>query len=559
MIALKRSILLFALVFGFIQTGCQKGPAKTSSPRPAYGFNRQGSCSTKILRVNIHNEPRTLDPARARDLQSITLVKMLFEGLTRVNHGEVVEPALAEKIDVSEDLRTYVFHLRDSSWTNGDKLSAHDFVYAWKRILDPKQLAENAFQLYVIKNAKACKEGTLSLDELKVEAIDAKTLKVELENPTPYFLELVSYPAFFPINAKVDRATPKWVEGKEDYICNGPFTLKEWKHHDKLCVKKNERYWAAKEVHVQEIHLYMVQEEAELAMFENHELDWAGSPLSILPVDVIPKLRESNQLKTQPILGTYFLRLNTQKPTLSSLKLRRALSFSIDRKEIVEHVLMGSQEEAYGYVPKKLQLQEGSYFTETAGENLVQMFEEGLKESGITREDFSKIELLYSSSERNQRIAHALQERWMRVFGIQIKLLGVEHKVYVEKLHKSDFQMAAGSWLADYGDAFSFLEVFKDRDSSTNHTHWGDASYTEMLDASNVAADPKQRQELLARCENILLEAMPIIPVFHYNMLFVQNENVKDIYLSPLGGIDFRWARFVQDEEQGQVAQTEKK
>lgn len=565
MLIFKKSALFLAAVFVLFQSSCQS----PSKPRHAGEAGNKKEVSLmeretapRILRINIGGEPRTLDPARARDLKSITLVKMLFEGLTRVNQGEKVEGALAEKIDIADDLRTYTFHLRDSIWTNGDSVTADDFVYAWRRILDPKAIAENAFQLYVIKNAKACKEGKLSLQELKVEAIDEKTLKVELENPTPYFLELTSYPAFFPINAKVDRNQPKWTEAKEDYVCNGPFTLKEWLHHDKLCVQKNEKYWDAQDVQLQEIHLFMIQEEAELAMFENSKLDWAGSPLSTLPVDVLPKLREMKMLHSQPILGTYFLRLNTGSGLLASEKLRRALSFSIDREALVEHVLMGSQVVAQGYVPGALQLLEAPYFAPMSEESLATLaktFEEGLQETGLQREDLAKVELLYSTSERNQRIAHALQAQWMHLFGVQIKLFGVEHKVYVEKLHKGDFQMAAGSWLADFGDAFSFLEVFKERNSSTNHTHWGDTTYTQLLETSNTTADPVERHALLARCEKILLEAMPIIPLFHYNMLYVQNENVKNIYVSRMGGIDFRWARYVQGEDSGHVAHAEKK
>lgn len=568
MFTIKKSVLLLAVVFAIFQSGCQSCSKTRSEKEDQEGGNKKECCLTAreiaphILRINIGGEPRTLDPSRARDLKSITLVKMLFEGLTRVNQGDKIEAALAERIDISDDLRTYTFHLRDSMWTNGDPVTAGDFIRAWRKTLDPNTLAENAFQLYVIKNAKACKEGKLPLQELKIVAVDEKTLKVELENPTPYFLELTSYPAFFPIHAKMNHNLPQGTEGKNDYVGNGPFTLKEWHHHDKLCVRKNEKYWDAEQVQLQEIHLFMVQEEAELAMFENRELDWAGSPLSILPVDMLPKLREMKILHSQPILGTYFLRLNTGSGMLASAKLRRALSLSIDREALVEHVLMGSQVVAQGYVPGALQLLETPYFAPLAEEalaGLTKLFEEGLRESGLQKEDLAKVELLYSSNERNQRIAHALQEQWMRLFGVQINLFGVEHKIYVEKLHQGDFQMAAGSWLADFGDAFSFLEVFKERNSSTNHTHWGDDTYTQLLETSNTTADPTERHALLARCEKILLEAMPIIPLFHYNMLYVQNENVKNIYVSNMGGIDFRWARYVKDEDSGHIAHAEKK
>ncbi len=553
MFTFKKRILFLLGVATFFSS-CQSSGEKEK----AVALHGDKKSTSHILRVNIHTEPRTLDPARARDLQSVTLARMLFEGLTRVNHGEKIENALAEKIRISNDRLTYTFHLRDSVWTNGDPVTAEDFVYAWKRILHPNSIAENAFQLYVIKNAKECKEGKLPLDQLKVQALDDKTLQVELAAPTPYFLELTSYPGFFPIHAKIDRTHPKWIEGKEDYVSNGPFSLKEWHHHDRICVKKNEKYWDAEEVQLQEIHLVMVEEEAELAMFENRTLDWAGSPLSIIPIDALPKLRETKVLHSQPILGTYFLGLNTKNKMFSSPKLRRALSFSIDRDAIVEHVLMGSQVAARGYVPEALHLSESSYFAHRpSDESLIKMFEEGLAETKLKREDFHKLELLYPSTERNQRIAHALQERWMRLFGLSIKIHGVEHKVYIEKLHKSDFQIAVGSWLADFGDAISFLEVFKESESSTNHTHWSDATYTQLLEKSYVTADPLERQILLTHCEKILLDAMPIIPLFHYNMQFVQNENVEGIFISRMGGIDFRWARFVQDRDRAHIAQLE--
>ncbi len=552
MFTFKKSILFLVAIFAVLLAGCQQNP---KSPERKKEDGR--GCNSRVLRINIASEPRTLDPARARDLQSLTLMRMLFEGLTRVNQEENVEPALAEKIDVSEDLKTYTFHLRASFWSNGERVTADDFVYTWKKILDPKSVAENASQLYVIKNALLCKEGKCPAEDVGVRALDEMTFQVELENPTPYFLELTSYPAFFAISAKLDRERPRWAEGKEDYIGNGPFTLKEWRHHDKLCVQKNERYWDSSAVQVQEIHLFMVKEESELAMFENGDLDWAGSPLSTLPIDALPKLRKTGALRSQPILGTYFFRLNTENPLLASAKLRRALSFSIDRQAIVEHVLLGSQMAAEGFVPSAMHLQEKSYFSTLSQEDLQALVNEGLQEAGLQKGDMANLELLYASTERNHRIAHAIQEQWMRLFGVQIKLFGVEQKVFFEKLNKGDFQMAAGSWMADFGDAFAFLEVFKNREATTNRTRWDDATYTQMLEASNITVDPVQRKTLLANCEKILLEAMPIIPLFHYNMLYVQNENVKNISISRMGGIDFRWARFAQNDERSTNAKTE--
>jgi oligopeptide transport system substrate-binding protein len=495
------------------------------------------------VRINISSDPRSLDPARAGDLQSMTLVKMLFDGLTYVTKENRVEMALAENVIISEDQKTYTFTLRDAQWSNGDAILASDFIYAWRRVVDPNFPAENAFYLHCIKNAKAIKSGELPVDELGVKVINEKTLQIDLESPTPYFLELLSYPVFCPINENIDKMTPNWVSEVGMFVGNGPFTLSEWIHRDSLTLQKNPTYWDKEAVHLDEISMYMVTEETELSMFENKEIDWAGSPLSILPLDALGKLEGEKVLNKKPILGTYFLRVNTENGIFRSQKIRQALSLCLNREELVEYALFGSQVPATGYVPEVFGLHEQSYFKGDHSHEAMKSFEKGLEELNMTKAEVPELEILLTNNERNLRIAQLLQERWQRVLGLKVRLNGMEAKSYFEKLYHGEFQLAAGSWLADYNDPISFLEIFKSKEARANQTRWENETYSQLIEASNIEADARIRKKMLAECEQILIKDMPIIPLFHYNLLFVKSQNLSDVFISNLGVVDFRWAK----------------
>jgi oligopeptide transport system substrate-binding protein len=533
-----RGQLAVAMMIVMSFAACSKG-----QPKPKIEESAQVAASQK-LKINIGDEPSSLDPARARDLRSITLVKMLFEGLTRVNKGDQIEMAVADRVDISEDKRIYTFTLREVKWTSGEAVTAEDFVYAWKRALDPNTPADNAFQLYAIKNAKEIKSGKVGVEELGAKVLDEKTLQVELEQPTPYFLELASYPVYFPIKAQVDRENPQWANAPATFVSNGPFSLTEWKHEDCIIVKKSPTYWDNGAVHLEEISMYMLQSATELSMFENHEIDWAGSPLSVLPMDALGKLKAENLLQKKPVLGTYFLRMNTENAFLKSANIRKALSASISREELVEHALLGSQVAATGYVPEIFGLRTKSYFANNNSHEAIKAFEEGLEELTLTRAEMPQMEIIYPNSERNQRIVQLLQERWQKVLGIRLNLFAMEPKVYFEKVAEGDYEMAAGSWMADFNDPIAFLEIFKTKDAGANHTHWENEEYTSLIESSLTALDEEKRKEMLSRCEKILVESAAIIPLFHYNLLYVKDNKLQDTFISNLGVMDFRWAKF---------------
>ncbi len=498
--------------------------------------------STSVLRINIGEDPTTIDPCYARNLPAITLVKMLFEGLTRIGLDGKVEKGLAESIDISDDYTRYTFTLKEAVWSNGDPITADDLIYAWKRVLNPKNHSANAFHLYPIKNAKAVWQGIKGEEELGIHKLDDKTFSVELEEMVPYFLELVAYPAYFPIHAGLDRENPDWAKEHKALVTSGPFMLKEWRSQNVIRVQKSPSYWEKEKVQLDEISMYMVAEHTELSLFENGDIDWAGSPLSTLPLDALKRLSAKKVVHRRPIMATYFLRLNTRDPLLSSPKMRRAISWSLNRKELTENVLINSQVPATGFIPDFFQIREESYFKDEDVQAAVKMLSEDLEERGLRRLALAKIELAFPVNERNQRIAQTIQARLKQTLGIEIALGPLESKIYFDKLYKGDFQMIMGSWFADYNDPLAFLEIFKTKEGGANYTQWESEEYRAFLEKAKHTVDSKERLQQLALSEKILIDESPIIPLFHYNLSFIKNEKLENVAISDLGICDFRWA-----------------
>jgi len=505
------------------------------------------------LRINICSDPQTLDPRKARDLTTITLMHMLFEGLTRTSQTGELEMALAHDVEISDEGQQFTFHLRKSFWSNGDQVTSFDFAESWKTILDPQFPTDIAYQLYVIKNARKAKLGELSLDQVAIQTPDPQTLIVELEQPIPYFLELVSMTSFFPIPHKVVNANPNWDLKPETFVSNGPFVLSSWKHSDQIHVAKNNRYWEAKEVKLSGIDLFMMSSDTEIRMFEEKNLDWAGSPLSTIPVDAVCSLRANDELNVNPFSATYFLRVNTadrlneKKNPLSNAHFRKALAFCLNRTLITDHILQGGQTPAKGLVPPEMGLSEKGYFHDDHRERARSLLMDALLELDLTLTSLEPIKLSYKCDERNASIAQAIQKQWEDGLGIRVELDAVEPKIFFQKVSHKEFQLAAGSWTADFNDPINFLEVFKFKDLSTNNTNWESVKYIDLLNQSALCRDSEERKGLLREAEQILMDQMPIIPIFHYALNYLQSKRLEEVALSPLGQVDFRWAHLDPD------------
>jgi oligopeptide transport system substrate-binding protein len=506
------------------------------------GQKEKKQSEERVVRLNVPEDPPALHPGRSGTLNAYNILNLLFDGLTRINPSGELILSVAEKVEVSEDQKQYTFFLRDSKWSNGDPVTAFDFEYAWKKILNPSFPSPNAFQLYVIKNGKNARLGTMPLDSVGVKAINKTTLFVELEEATPYFFKLLALPIFFPVNQRIDMQNENWFSDVQSYVSNGPFVLSEWNHNESLILTKNPTYWDVNAGNISHIKLAMVSVETELMMFEKRELDWAGSPFSELPLDALDSLREEQLLNMHPCLATAFFRLNVEKSPFNNVNMRKALSRSLDRQNLIDHVLKGNEIPTTGLIPISMGLRDEEYFEDDREEEARRFFLKGLQELSLTQNTLPELILTYSASPKSHLIAQAVQQQWFQALGIHVKLEAVESKVFFSRIAHQDYQVALGNWFADFDDPVAFLEVFKYKNCSTNNTQWENPLYISLLDQSSHCHNLSVRNELFKKSEKLLIDEMPIIPLFHWNMLYVKNQQVKNAILSPMGIIDFKWA-----------------
>ena len=526
------------LVLGAVLAGC--GSANEASNGNSGQTAPAENTGPKVLKMNLQSEPPTADPGIAEDTTSGAIVRATFDGLTRSVDGKPKE-SMAEKIEVSSDLLTYTFTIREAKWSNGDPVTAKDFEFAWKRALDPKTASNYAYQLYYIKNGEKFNKGEAKRDDVGVKALDDKTLEVKLENPTPFFLELTAFYTYYPVNQKVVEANPKWATEAATHVGNGPFKMETWEHKNKLTLVKSDTYWDKDNVKLDKIDFSMVEDaNTELSMFENGEIDWAGHPLSALPTDAIPALKDSGKMVIQPIAGTYFYRFNTEQAPFNNVKIRKAFTYAINRQAIIDNVTQAEQQPAMGYVPPSMSVNTQPFFKDNDVEGAKKLLAEGMKELGITT--LPPITLSYNTSEGHKKVAEAIQDQWKKAFNIEVKLENKEWKVYLEDVHQGKYQVARAGWLGDFNDPVNFLEMFKEKDGGNNDTRWENPQYKELLNKSALEADPEKRKQLLAQAEAILMEEMPVAPIYYYTDSWVKDDKVKGVQVDGLGFIDFKWA-----------------
>jgi len=550
----KRLSILFSLllVLSMFLAACSGNKETTSNSNSSSSTDNEKkeekSEVAQNLRININTEPPALHPGLAKDTTSGAVLNQTFEGLTRISPDGKPEPAAAEKIDVSDDQKVYTFTLRDAVWSNGDPVTANDFVYAWKWALDPNNQSEYAYQLYYIKGAEAANSGTGSLDDIGVEAVDEKTLKVTLENPTPYFLELTAFYTYYPINSKIAEATPDWsTDAGDNYTSNGPFVMTEWSHSDKVVLKKNEKYWDADTVKLDTIEMIMVNDpNTELSMFENGELDWAGAPTGNLPTDAMQALKDDGRLQTQAIAGIYNYKFNTTVEPFNNVNIRKAFAHAINRQEIIDNITQGGQMPAMAIVPPSMIPEnEQGFFPDNDVEKAKEYLQKGMEELGYKDvSEFPAVTLSYNTSEAHQKIAQAIQDMWKQNLGVEVNLDNQEWAVYLDKLHALDYQVGRLGWLGDFNDAINFLEMYRDADGGNNDTGWESKEFQDLLAKSAMEGDPAKRLQLLKDAEAVLMDDMPVAPIYFYTNNWVQNESLKDVVVSGLGDVQYKWAYF---------------
>ena len=482
-----------------------------------------GGPARPVLHLGNGAEPKDLDPAIVTGMLEFHILQALLEGLTGLDPATLQPiPAAAEGWEVSKDRRTYTFHLRKvARWSNGDPVTADDFVYSWTRLLAPATAAEYAYQAHYIKNGRAYNEGKLKDPAaLGLSAPDSHTLVVELESPTPFFLSLLNHHALYPVHRRaVEAHGTRWTR-PENYVGNGPFKLKEWEMNSVIAVERSPTYWDAAVVKLDEIRFYPIEDEAtEEKQFRAGKIHVTNT----VPLERIPYWREQTDVYSAfPSFGTYYYELNVTRGPQKDKRVRRALAMSIDRTALVEKVLRGGQMPAYAFTPPAT-----AGFTPSAG--LRYDTEEArrlLAAAGYPGgKGFPKLDILYNTMEGHRKVAETLQQMWKRELGIEVGLYNQEWKVFLDTKRKLDYDIGRAGWWGDYPDPNTFLDMYV-TNGGNNHTGWSNAEYDDLVRKASQAATQEERYRYFQRCEEILAEEAPIMPWYIYTHPFLKRPEV---------------------------------
>ncbi|MGE3954409.1 MAG: peptide ABC transporter substrate-binding protein [Parachlamydiales bacterium] len=521
---MKRAILLACIATAII--GCQKKESLPVKPKQS-------------LTLAFTGDPRSLDPLVGIDDPSCQILDMIGEGLYRMGPGGKLTPGLATSHTVSPDGLTYTFTLRKSTWSNGDPLTAHDVEASWKRAARPEH-ALGAYYLAAIENLQDALEGRASADTIGVKALDETTLRVRLKHPLPTFPEMTAMSAYFPVHRNAREGICPNLP-----ITNGPFVLTVNAPHDRIVVKKNARYWDQQSVNLEQIEVVIVPDiNTQASLFERGELDWFGAPFTYLPNHMIPALDKRYGIHECASSEVAWIFVNTQAPPFNNAKMRRAFAYATNRGAISSNLLNKLAHPNQALLPRSMALTRTPYFEDGNIVRAQQLFHEALEEMGMSADQLPPITLYSRNCDLKHQINQALQAQWQAAFGIPIELRREEWNVYYERISRGEYQLGAMSWVTSIDDPIWFLQVFDARDIGVNRTRWENTAYSDLLAKSQKVVEMADRQALMQQAEALLMEEMPVIPLFSIRDAYLKREGLEGVFLSNLSQVDFKWARW---------------
>ncbi|MFO8027463.1 MAG: peptide ABC transporter substrate-binding protein, partial [Opitutales bacterium] len=457
------------------------------------------------LYFGIGTEPAGLDPHLITGLTELHVTIALFEGLATLNSETMaIEPGVAKSWEISDGGTTYTFHLDPKArWSNGDPVTAEDFLYSFERILSPALGAPYAYMLFDVKNAEAFKKGELDdFDQVGARAPDPATLVIELNQPTPYFLSLLTHYTWWPVHPPtiekhggMTERISEWTK-PENFVGNGPFTLESWRINSSLYVKKNPLYRAPEEVWLQGVHFLPIQADAEERAFRAGHLHLTST---VLPHRIDWYRRNMpERMRFDTALGVYYYMLNTSREPLDDPRVRQALAYSIDREAITEHVLKAGQEPAYHFTPPNTG---GGYTSEARVTYDPDHARKLLAEAGYPGgKGFPTFEILYNTSESHRAIATAIQQMWKKELGVDVSLYNQEWKVYLSTRESGNFDILRAAWFGDYDDPNTFLSL-GESDNGNNHTNWNHSEYDALIESAAVEQNQHKRFAIFQQAE----------------------------------------------------------
>lgn len=498
----------------------------------------------QALKIALHGNEPSLDPRITQNDQSYIIIKMLFEGLTRIGPDGKPHLAIAKAYEASADFTVYTFQLRETKWSNETPITAFDFEYSWKNALHPHAQSVFTNTLFMIKNARQAKENKVSLDEVGIYALDEKTLRVELEYPVPYFLEVVAHWTYSLINSSIDQKYPGWAyQAGDTYVCNGPFKLTEWRHNRVITVEKNPHYWDAESVQLNRISINtMERAHMDVGMLAKGEVDILGRPMMAFPIGGLHHTHEDIECETYELNGVFILCFNTAQFPFNHKKIRQAFASVIDREKIVAHVPHEFGNESYSLLPQALSFSQEPLFPKRDLERGRALFREGLGEIGFVKSDFPRLSLSYYSGVKRGSLFEELCRQWKEAFDIQIHLESYEWDTHFNRMLEGKYQMGGIELNARWNDPLHILEFFEKRDDLLNFPFWEHPQYRAILKQAKEASSIETRNAFLKKAEAFLAKDIPAIPLYQLAGRYLKRNGVKGISPASNFQIDFKWA-----------------
>ena len=495
---------------------------------------------------NAENEPTSLDPQILTDFTGFVITDNLYEGLVRLDEKNEIAPAGAESWTISEDGKTWTFKLRKNKWSNGDEVTAKDFVRGIERGLNPATASEYAFLGYYIENAQAYNEGTeKDFNKVGVKALDDYTLEFKLNAPTAYFDKLLVMPVFFPVNEKaIAEFKEKYATEAKNSIYNGAYTLEEWVHDNKVVMKKRADYWDAANIKIDTLEGVFVSDfEAATNLFKNKELLFTK-----INVEKLQEYKDDPAFVKAPDGRVHFLAFNPKNPVLKNDKIKKALSLAINRDDLVKSVLNGAGVKASGLVAGGVpgvngdfRAENGDLYEKYKDVDVKALFDEGLKELNMTA-DQVKLTLLVDEVGTGKKEAEFYQAQWKEKLGIDVNVEVQTKKERLARAKSGDYDIVRYGWGPDYADEMTYLELFL-TGGSINVPKYSNPEYDKLIKFAQVNIDPKARIEAMQKAEKILADSFAISPLYYQEGLYLKDPSLEGLTLRAFGnGYDFHKA-----------------
>ena len=518
----------------------------------------------KTLVLNLEGEPATIDPQKGvtndlidfngdpidsnikdKTLREISTVnELISEGLLKKNKNNEIVGGLAEKWEISEDGLEWIFHLRDGiKWSNGDPITANDFKTGWIRALDPDNSeVETIYMLYPIKNAEEFNKKKITSEDLGIEVLDEKTLKVTLKEPTPYFDRLLTFKAYMPANEKFlqEKKYSYFEENPENIISSGAYIIKEWIHDSEIKLEKNPNYYDVENVKVDNVVLKLIPDLSEgLNLFKNRKVDIT----TIIP-EQSEEFENDKKLQTINDGSVWYMLFNTKNKILSNKKIRKALLMAVNRKEMIKERLWKTGKVAKTFVPSGIGIKglNKADFTEEVAtsisdfnpEEARKLLDEGLREIGITK--IPTLEILFNVWGENKVIAEYIQESFKKNLGINLELVLADYKERISKIKLQQFDIVLDRWIGRFEDPVAYLDLFE-TNGENNIGKYSNLRYDNLLEISRTSINPKERYAAMHELEKIISEDVPVGVLYHGELKYLVDSKAKELKIKPINGM----------------------